>query len=142
MFSKLTERFRTRVLLVPQTTAAAAQAYLAPTPGVMGQTYRVIVKKGNASDLVLKLKYADDATGTNAADYPVDVRISINGLPFTSGKDATVSGAAGNSIIDFCVDPATIPQGKLVGLSFDISNASTLLSAELVEDVAYRPTVS
>lgn len=142
MFTKLTEHFRSRVLLAPQTTAAAAQAYLAPTPGVKGQTYRVIVKKGNAADLVLKLRYADDTAGTNATDFPVDARISINGLAFTSGKDATVTGANGNFIVDICVDPGTIPQGKLVGLSYDISHASTLLSAELVEDVAYRPTVS
>jgi hypothetical protein len=109
---------------------------------VKGQTYRVIVKKGDAADLTLALKFADDATGTNAAEYPVDVPVSINGLPFYNGKAATVSGATGNTVVDFCINPATIPQGKYVGLSYEISHASTLLSAELVEDVAYRPTES
>ena len=61
MLTKLVDRFRTRVLLAPQTTASAAQAYAAPTGGVMGITIRAIAKMGNAADLVLSLKFADDA---------------------------------------------------------------------------------
>ena len=140
MITNLAERYRSRVLLAPQATGSAGQAYLAPTPGVMNQTYRSVVTKGNAAALTLTLRYADDATGTNAADYPVNVPIYVNGVrQQADGKTASVSGATGNAIVDFCVDPATIPAGKFVGLSFGVSNAATLLSAELVEDVAYRP---
>ncbi|WP_025692633.1 hypothetical protein [Paenibacillus zanthoxyli] len=142
MITKLVERFRSRVLLAAQPTGTAAQAYLSPTPGVMGQTYRAIVTKGNAADLTLTLRFADNATGTNAVDYPVNVPIYINGVRQTDGKAATVSGATGSSVVDFCIDPATIPQGKFVGLSYAASNAATLLAAELVEDVAYRPAAS
>lgn len=139
MFTKLVERYRARIILAAQATASAVQAYLAPTPGVMGQTYRALVTKGNAADLVLSLKYADDATGTNATAYPVSVPIYINGARQADGKAATISGASGNSVVDFCVDPSTIPQGKFVGLSYGVSNAATFVAAELVEDVAYRP---
>ncbi|AIQ63309.1 hypothetical protein PSTEL_09645 [Paenibacillus stellifer] len=142
MITNLAERYRSRVLLAAQTTAAAAQAYLPPTPGLISQTYRAIVTKGNAADLTLTLRYADDAAGANAANYPVDVPIYINGVRQANGKTATVAGAAGSSVVDFCIDPATIPQGKFVGLSFAISNAATLLAAELIEDVSYRPTPS
>lgn len=142
MFTKLIERFRSRVLLAAQTTAAGAQAYLAPTPGTMGLVLRAVVTKGNAADLVLSLKYADDAAGAGNTAYPVNVPLYVNGVRQADGKTATVSGATGSSIVDFCLDPATIPAGKFVGLSFATSNAATLLSAELIEDVAYKPTAS
>lgn len=139
MYTKATERFRTRVVLPPQTTGTGAQAYLTPTPGVMGITVRAIAKMGNAADLVLSLKYADDATGTNATDYPVNVPIFEDGVRLADGKAHTVDDATGNFVVDFCVDPATIPDGKFVGLSYANSNAANLLSVEMIEDVAYRP---
>lgn len=139
MITNLVERYRARVVLAAQTTGSAGQAYLAPTPGVMNQTYRTLVTKGNAAALVLTLRYADDAGGTNVADFPYNVPIYVNGVRQADGKSASVAGASGNSVVDFCVDPAMIPQGKFVGLSFGISNAATLLASELVEEVAYRP---
>lgn len=142
MFTKIVERFRSRVLLAPQTTAAGTQAYLAPTAGVMGLTIRAIVKMGNAADLALSLKYADDATGTNATAYPVDVPIYKNGVGQAAGKAFTVDDDTGNHIVDFCIDPATIPDGKFVGLSYANSNAANLLAVESIEDVAYKPTAS
>ncbi len=140
MFTKIPERFRSRVVLAPQATGTAAQAYLAPTPGVMGITLRCLVKMGNAADLALSLKYADDATGTNAAAYPVDVPIYVDGVRQADGKAHTVEDAEGNFIVDFCIDPATIPDGKLIGISYAISNAANLLAVEVIEDVAYKPT--
>ena len=141
MITKFVERFFSRIILAAQPTDTAAQAYLKPTPAVNGLTFRALVTKGNAAALTLTLKYADNETGTNAKDYPVIVPIYINGARQADGKTATVSGASGNSIVDFCVDPSTIPDGKFVGLSYAASNAATLLAAELIEDVAYRPTV-
>lgn len=142
MITKIVERFRSRVLLAVQTTAAGAKAYLVPTAGVQGMTLRAVVTKGNAADLVLTLKYANDAAGAGETDFPVNVPIFLNGVRQVDGKSATVTGATGNSIVDFCLDPASIPGGKLIGLSFATSNAATLIAAELIEDVAYRPTAS
>lgn len=140
MITTISERYRSRVVLPPQTTAAGTQAYLAPTPGVMSLTLRAVIKMGNAADLQLDLKYADDAAGTNATAYPVNVPIYKNGVRQTDAKSITVADDTGNFIVDFCVDPATIPSGKLVGLNYATSNAANLLSVELIEDVAYRPT--
>lgn len=139
MYTKISERFRTRVVLAPQTTAVGAGAYLAPTAGVMGITLRGIVKMGNAADLVLSLKYADDATGTNAIAYPVNVPIYKNGTRLTDAKTATVDDATGNIIVDICIDPATIPSGKFVGVSYANSDVANLLAVEMIEDVAYKP---
>lgn len=142
MFTKLTERFRSRVLLAVQTTATGAQAYLAPTAGTMGLTFRAVATMGNAADLVLSLKYADDAVGTNATAYPSNVPIYVDGVAQAVGVANTISAATGNFIVDFCVDPATIPAGKFVGLSYANSNAANLLATTLVEDVAYKPTAT
>jgi len=142
MFTKLVERFRSRVLLAPQTTASGAEAYAAPTPGVMGIVIRCIAKMGNAADLVLSLKYADNTTGTNATAYPVNVPIYVNGVKQDNGKAYTVEDATGDFIVDFCIDPATVPDGKLVGVAYADSNAGNLLTTMIVEDVAYKPTPS
>lgn len=142
MFNFIPMKYRSRVLLAPQSTASAAQAYLAPTPGVKGINIRAVVKMGDSTDLTLSLNYADNATGTNATAFPVDVDIYKDGVRQTAAKALTIDEATGDYIVDFCVDPATIPEGKLVGLAYANSDADNLVAAEMIEDVAYRPTAS
>ncbi len=145
MFTKIPERFRSRVVMPPQTTANAADDYLLPTGGVMGITLRCIARIGHATDLVLSLKSSDDATGTNAKAYAVDVPIYVNGVRKADGKAYTVPkkvAADLNYIVDFCIDPATIPEGKYIGIAYADSNAANLLAVEMIEDVAYKPTAS
>lgn len=142
MFNFIPMKYRSRVLLAPQATASAAQAYLAPTPGVKGVNIRAVVKMGDSTDLTLSLNYADNATGTNATAFPVDVDIYKDGVRQTAAKALTIDEATGDYIVDFCVDPATIPEGKLVGLAYANSDADNLVAAEMIEDVAYRPTAS
>jgi hypothetical protein len=142
MFNFIPMKYRSRVLLAPQTTASAAQAYLAPTPGVKGVNIRAVVKMGDSTDLVLSLKYADNAAGNNATAFPVDVDIYNNGVRQEAANAFTVEDASGDFIVDFCIDPATIPEGKLVGLAYANSDADNLVAAEMIEDVAYRPTAS
>lgn len=142
MFDKLIQWFRTRIVLAPQTTETGAEAYLLPTGGVKSIILRCIVKMGNATDLVLSLKYADDASGTNAAAFSAVSPIYENGVAQTAAKTHTVDDSSGNFIVDFVVDPATIPQDKYVGISYGNSNAANLLAVEMIEDVAYRPTAA
>lgn len=142
MFTKLVEKFRTRVLLAPQATGTGTGAYLQPTPGTMGIVIRAIAKMGNATDLVLSLNYADDAGGTNATAYPVNVPVYENGVRQSDAKSFTVDDATGSFIVDFCIDPATVPEGKFVGVAYANSNAANLVAVSMVEDVAYRPTES
>jgi len=148
MFTKIPERFRSRVALEPQATGGATggKGYLDPTPGVMGITLRCIVAMGAAAALTLSLKTAADATdsGGTAAAYPVNVPIYVNGVRIADAKSyevpATDNGK--NVIVDFCIDPATVPAGEFVGISYAQSNASNILSVEMIEDVAYKPTAS
>jgi hypothetical protein len=97
---------------------------------------------GNAADLVLSLKYADNATGTNATAYPVNVPTYVNGVRQDDGKAHTIGDASGNFIVDFCIDPATVPAGKFVGVSYANSHADNLLTTMAIEEVAYRPTAT
>lgn len=142
MITKIPERFRSRVLLAPQATGTGTGGYALPTPGAMGLTVRAIAKMGNAADLVLTLQYANDGSGTSATTYPVNVPIYANGVRQTDAKVHTIGDASGNFIIDFCVDPATIPDGKYIGVAYGNSHSSTLATAILIEDVAYKPTAT
>lgn len=142
MFNAIPMKYRTRVLLAPQTTATAAEAYAEPSGGVKAINLRAIAKMGNAADLVLSLKYADDAAGTNATAFPVNVDIYKGGVRQTAAKALTIGDATGDHIVDFCVDPATIPEGKFVGLHYADSNAGNLVTTMIIEDVAYIPTPS
>lgn len=142
MFNFLPLKFRSRVLLAPQATGTAAEAYALPTAGTKAINIRGIALMGNAADLVLTLKYADDAAGTNATEYPVTVDIYKNGVRQTAAKALTIGDATGNHIVDFCIDPATVPAGKYVGVQYGNSNAGNLLTTVIVEDVAYAPTAS
>jgi len=58
------------------------------------------------------------------------------------GKALTVEDETGDFIVDFCIDPATVPDGKLVGVAYADSNDGNLLTTMIVEDVAYKPTPS
>ncbi len=138
----IVENFRTRVVMALQTTAAAADDYVTPTPGASMLQMRVIATMGDATDLALTLKYADDATGTNATAFE-DVPLFVNGVrEATDSEVYTIGDATGNFIIDWIVDPVKIPAGKYIGMSYGNSNAANLMTAILMEDVAYKPTIT
>lgn len=136
----LPEKYRTRVLLAPQATGTAAGGYVAPTPGAKKLTLSAVALMGNAADLAISLKYADDASGTNSTAFPVNVPVYINGVRQTDAKAATITDSTGNFIVDFCVDAGLIPDGKTIGLAYANSNAANLIAATLVEETAYSNT--
>jgi hypothetical protein len=138
----ITEEYRTRMVMALQTTAAAADDYVLPTAGSSVAVLRCLVTMGDATDLVLTPKTADDATGTNAAAISDNVPIFVNGVSQTAAKACTVGDASGNFIVDFVIDPKIIPDGKYIGMSYANSHASNLMCCEIVESVAYKPTVS
>lgn len=138
----IVEYFRTRVVMALQTTAAAADDYVLPTPGASKITMRALVTMGDATDLTLTLKYADDATGTSATAFS-DVPVYIDGVrQSTDSEIAAITAATGNFIVDWIVDPTLIPDGKYIGMSYAQSNAANLMCCEIIEDVAYKPTAT
>lgn len=138
----IVEYFRSRVVMALQTTALAADDYVLPTPGASKITMRVLATMGNAADLTLTMKYADDAAGTNATAF-ADVPVYINGVRQAADSEvAAVTAATGNFIIDWIVDPTLIPDGKYIGMSFANSDAGNLMCCEIIEDVAYKPTAT
>lgn len=142
MGKSVVEEFRTRVIMGLQATGTAAYGYVLPTAGASKITIRVIATMGNATDLVLTLKYADDATGTNATAF-IDVPLYVNGVRENTDSEVyTIGDATGNKIVDFVVDPADIPDGKYIGISYANSNAANLMTALIIEDVMYKPTAT
>lgn len=134
------EEFRTRILIGAQGTGTAGGGYLAPTPCVNAITVRAIINIGNAADLELTLKSADDTTGTNAVNF-TNVPIFINGVRQAGyGNTVTITQNSGIALIDFEVMPGQVPEGKTIGLTFGVSNAENLITAELLEDAAYIPS--
>jgi len=139
MFTKLVERFRSRVLVAPAVISTKAEGYALPTPGVMGITLRAICNRASSKDVTVTLKTATDAAGTSAADYPVDVPIYLDGVRKDNGKSITTPTTDGKYIVDICIDPATIPDGAFIGLHCAAASASSV-AVEMIEDVAYKPT--
>jgi hypothetical protein len=136
----ITEKYRSRIVMALQTTAAAADDYVTPTPGASSIVLRCLVKMGNATDLVLTPKTSDNATGTNTAGLAVDVPIYVDGVRQTDAKAYTVGDETGNFIVDFVIPPHLIPDDKYVGMSYGDSNEGNLMCCEIIEDVAYKPT--
>lgn len=138
----ITEEYRTRMVMALQTTAAAADDYLLPTPGSSLIVLRCLVTMGNAADLTPAPKTADDATGTNAEALSEDIPVFVNGVRQTDAKLHAVTAATGNFIVDFIIDPKLIPAGKYIGMSYADSDAGNLMCCELIESVAYKPTAT
>lgn len=134
------EEFRTRILIASQGTGTAGGGYLAPTPGVNAITVRTIVNITNAANLELTLKSADDTAGNNAANF-ILVPVFLNGIRQSTYESAiTITQDSGIAIVDFEVMPGQVPEGKTIGLAFGTSNAENIITAELLEDVAYVPS--
>lgn len=138
----ITEEYRSRVVMGLQTTAAAAVGCVLPTAGSSLAVLRCVVTMGNAADLELTPKTADDAAGTNAAALAADVPLYVGGVKQTAAKTYKVEDATGNFIVDFIIDPKLIPDGKYIGMSYGNSNAGNLMCCEIIESVAYKPTAT
>jgi hypothetical protein len=138
----ITEEYRSRLVMALQTTAGAADDYVLPTAGSSLAVLRCLVTMGNAADLVLTPKTADDAAGTNAAAISANVPIYVDGVRQTDAKAHTVGDASGNFIVDFIFDPKLIPDGKYLGMSYGNSNAANYMCCEIIESAAYKPTAT
>jgi len=137
----MAESTKTTVLVAPVDTALAAEGYAAPTAGSLGMNCRAVVTMGEATDLVLTLKSADDAAGTNATDFATAVPLYVDGARQTTDAITyTVSEDTGNFVVDFIVDPGLIPDGKFVGIHVGASNLDNLVCATAIENSTDRPS--
>ncbi len=142
MRNNIVEEYRTRMVMAPQTTALAADDYVLPTAGSSLIVLRCLITMGDAADLTPAPKTADDVGGANATAMASDIPIYVNGVRQTDAKSYAVTAATGNFIVDFIVDPKLIPEGKYIGMSFANSDVGNLLACEIIESVAYKPSVT
>jgi hypothetical protein len=134
----IAEDTETTVLVGPVTTAAANEGYVKLTAGSLALNLRAVAAMGNAADMVLTLKSADDATGTNATALTFNVPAYVDGVRAGAVKAYTVTKDSGNEVVDFCVDPALIPDGKFIGIHVGISNTANLVSTTAIEHVTEK----
>jgi hypothetical protein len=92
---------------------------------------------GNAADMVLTPKTADDAAGTNAAALAYDVPVWVDNARQTNAKAHTVADAAGTFVVVFAIPSDIIPEGKFVGLSCGASDVANFLSVVAFKDTYY-----
>jgi hypothetical protein len=121
-------------ILDPQTTAGGGQAYILPT-GTRTVYLVAHAKMGNAANLVLTPKSADDASGTNAAAIVSNIPIWVNGVRQADAKDYTITEAAGTFVVVFAMPSDQIPDSKFIGMSIGASDVANFLSV-----VAYKDT--
>lgn len=125
--SFIPEELKPVSVLVPQTTAAGTEAYILPTGS--RTVYLVChVTMGNAADLVLTPKSADDAAGTNATGLAVNIPIWENATRQTDAKAHTVDDNSGTFVVVFAIPANIVPEGKYVGMSYANSDVANLLS--------------
>jgi hypothetical protein len=120
-------------ILAPQTTAGGGQAYILPT-GTRTVYLVAHVKMGNAADMVLTPKTADDASGTNAAAIVSNIPIWKDNVRLTDAKAHTIEDAAGTFVVVFAIPSDIIPDGKFVGLSVGASDVANFLSVVAYKD--------
>ena len=137
----IAEDSKSTVLLPPKVTTSVAEAYVKPAAGSLGLNLRAVVAIGEATDVVLTLKTADNATGTGAADFPKAVPLFVDGVRQVNAVTYTVTEDTGNFIVDFCVDPALIPDGKFVGIHQAASNELNLIATTAIENATTAPAV-
>lgn len=119
------------------TATAATKGILPGSSGSGSNSINIIalVTMGNAADLVLTLKTADNATGTNAVDISRNVAVFVDDVRQSSdAKGYTDTDSTGTKVICFCVPSVIIPEGKYLCLSYGNSNAANILTAIALEE--------
>lgn len=96
-----------------------------------------IATMGEATDLALTVKTADDGEGLNSAALTANIPIFVNDVKQAAAKSYTITPATGTFVVVFCVPTIIVPATKYIGLSFANSNALNILSAIAIEDTYY-----
>lgn len=135
----LAEGTKSTSLVGPSATAAVLQGYVRPTAGSLGVTIRTVVKKADATNVVLTLKTADNATGTNATNATFKTPLFTDGVREDNAFNKTIGSETGTFIIDFCVDPGLIPEGKFIGVHCAASHTGNIISVTAVDNSSMRP---
>lgn len=126
-----------RVLFNGQATGTGDVKGFLPSPG-MGTCILALVTMGNAADLALTVKTADDVDGLNATALTRDVFVFKDDVRQTDAKTFTVDDASGIFTVAFCVPHSIVPEDKYLVLDFANSNAANILSAVAIEDTYYE----
>jgi hypothetical protein len=141
ILSTIPERIKTagRVLFNGQVTGTSDIKGVNPTAGTNGVAILAIATMGEATNLVLNVKTADDADGLNAVDITRDVAVYKDDVRQTAdAKTLTIADDSGVVTAVFCVPSILIPEGKFLCLEFENSNNLNVLTAVALDDSYYE----
>jgi len=142
ILTTIPEKLKTagRVVFHGQVTGTGDTKGISLSPG-NGVCIFAIVTMGDATDLTLTVKTADDADGAAAVALTRNVAIYKNDVRQADGKALTITEATGVFTVQFCVPSIVVPAGKYLVLDFGNSNDANILSAVMVEDTYYEGDV-
>lgn len=114
-----------------------------PAYGVRNISLVCIVEMGNAADMTITVKTADDASGTNATALTVNVPLwkATSGsaaVRQTDAKAFTETAATGTFIYTFEIPAGIVPETKYIGVYSNTGNAANVYSAIVFEDTYYK----
>jgi hypothetical protein len=109
-----------------------------PTAGVKTISFLIPITMGNATDMTITVKTADDAAGTNATALTENCPVYRDGVKQTAAKAVTESEASGDYFHVIEIPAIIIPDGKYIGVYADAGSASNKYSAIALEDTYYK----
>jgi hypothetical protein len=104
-----------------------------PTAGIEAISFVCLVTMGNATDMTITFKTADDTSGTSATALTQNVPIWRNGVRGSDAKAFTESEATGDFVYVVEVPASIIPAGKYIGCYADAGNSSNKYSVVAME---------
>lgn len=139
----IAEKFNSVVLQHATTADTTTFVGVKPVNGVRNLSIVCIAEMGNAADMTITVKTADDAAGTN----PVALTSVVPLYKATSGSAAarqtdakafTETAATGTFIYTFEIPAILVPEDKYIGVYADSGNAGNVYSAIVFEDTTYK----
>ena len=126
-----------RILFHAETTATGDEVGFLPAKSDV--VYIVaVVTMGNAADLTLTVKTADDAAGTNTTALTENIAIYADDVRQTDAKAYAVTASTGDFTVVFCVPTILVPKDKYLGISYANSDAANILTVQCFEDTYHN----
>ena len=109
-----------------------------PTKGIDSINFLIPITMGNAADMTITIKTADDTSGTNATALTANCPVYRDGVRQSDAKAVTETQASGDYFHVIEVPAILIPEGKYIGVYADAGSASNKYSAIALEDHTYK----
>lgn len=109
-----------------------------PSGGVRNISLVIVGTMGDATDMNITVKTADDSAGTNPVALSINVPIWKDNVRQDNAKAVAFTASTGTYTFVVEVDAALVPADKYIGVYADAGNASNKYTAIAFEDTYYK----